>query len=82
MNLIKNVGETTAILGYEELARYLDEAGDDGTPAGRMRAVAFALDHPGRFRLMFRKDFVNRTNPVDEETSNELLAFRRSHRAG
>nr|WP_246713598.1 TetR/AcrR family transcriptional regulator [Rhizobium esperanzae] len=67
-----------AILGYEELARYLGEAEDDGTPAARMRAlaaayVAFALDHPGRFRLMFRKDLVNRTNPVYEETSKRAL---------
>ncbi|ALC10471.1 hypothetical protein LH20_00745 [Sphingopyxis sp. 113P3] len=29
----------------------------------RPRHVEFALDQPGRFRLMFRKDLVNRDDP-------------------
>ncbi|RVD38515.1 TetR/AcrR family transcriptional regulator [Mesorhizobium sp. M4A.F.Ca.ET.020.02.1.1] len=67
-----------AILGYRELGRYLAAVPDSGTPTERMRAiaaayVAFALDHPGRFRLMFRKDLINRSDPQYETTSRQAL---------
>jgi AcrR family transcriptional regulator len=51
-----------AIAGFEELTRRMQEAGRAETsPAARLRAqgaayVHFALDHPGRFQLMFRHD--------------------------
>ena len=52
-----------AILGYQELKAYLDRADTDGPPPSQLRSLAtayvlFALDHPGRFRLMFRKDLI------------------------
>lgn len=52
-----------AILGFEELIRYLREgaAGGGQDPAARLRAqglayVRFAFDYPARFLLMFRCD--------------------------
>jgi len=52
-----------AILGFEELTRYLRQSGSASDPAVRLRAqgtgyVRFALAHPGRFHLMFRRDLV------------------------
>jgi AcrR family transcriptional regulator len=62
-------GDTTgllvelAILGFEELARYLDAWEDKGgaDPARRLTCqgegyVQFALAYPARFKLMFRKE--------------------------
>jgi AcrR family transcriptional regulator len=52
-----------AILGFEELTRFLREGAreGDGDPAARLRVmgvgyVRFALAYPARFRLMFRRD--------------------------
>lgn len=59
-----------AILGFEGLAAALREAeragGDD--PMARLRAqgagyVRYALAHPGRFRLMFRKALLRHEDP-------------------
>ena len=70
------------LLAYEELDRYLADAerGNpvDADPAQELRAlsgayVRFALDHPGRFRLMFRKDLVNRDDPRYREVSERAL---------
>ena len=70
------------MLAYEELDRYLvnAESGNpvDADPAQELRAlsgayVRFALDHPGRFRLMFRKDLVNRDDPRYREVSERAL---------
>ncbi|MES2072445.1 MAG: TetR/AcrR family transcriptional regulator [Pseudomonadota bacterium] len=52
-----------AILGFAELARYLQEAAGETSGAARMRAlgmgyVRFALAYPGRFHLMFRHDLL------------------------
>ena len=56
-----------AALAYEELDRYFGAAEPGATPAATLRLIAqayivFALDHPGRFRLMFRKDLLNRSD--------------------
>jgi len=50
-----------AILGYEELRRYVEIADFAGSGTALLRAqaagyVRFALTHPGRFRVMFRPD--------------------------
>lgn len=51
--------ETLATLGFEELARRMEEVAEPGLPpAGRIRAmgeayVRFALQSPGRFRVTF-----------------------------
>ncbi len=59
-----------AILGFKELSRYLeawdDKAGID--PIARLHSqgqgyIRFALDHPGRFQLMFRKE---KLRPCDD----------------
>ena len=68
-----------AILGYEEMARYLGPAENgEAVSVAALRAltrayVHFALDHPGRFRLMFRKDLVNRSNARYRQVSTEAL---------
>lgn len=70
-----------AILGYEDLHAYLAQAPATGTPSAHLRALAgcyvrFALDHPGRFRLMFRKDLINRDDARYKQSSQTaLLAF-------
>lgn len=52
-----------ALAGFEEFGRVLGEAdaAGGGSPARRLRGqaqayVRFALEHPARFRLMFRQD--------------------------
>lgn len=67
-----------AVLAYRELRIYLDRADRHGTPEAWLRALAtqyvrFALDHPGRFRLMFRKDLINRADPGYKEASTLAL---------
>ncbi|WP_176593502.1 TetR/AcrR family transcriptional regulator [Sphingobium sp. EM0848] len=57
-----------AILAHNQLGEYLAAAPRGETPQARLRSlsrayVEFALDEPGRFRLMFRKDLVNREDP-------------------
>lgn len=57
-----------ALLGYERANRYLEEAGHSDDPVTDVRAlslafVAFALDYPGHFRLIFRNDLINRDDP-------------------
>ena len=57
-----------AFLAFERLGRYLEEAGHPGDVVADVRAltlsfVTFAFDHPGHFRLMFRGDLVNRSDP-------------------
>ena len=57
-----------ALLAYERVGRYLEEAGHSDDVVADVRAlslafVTFALDHPGHFRLMFRNDLVNRDDP-------------------
>ena len=55
-----------AILAFERLSSYLERAGRFNNAAEDMRAVTlafvqFALDFPGHYRLMLRKDLVDRT---------------------
>ncbi len=65
-----------ALLAYERLGQYLDEAGQSENAVRDVRAVClafvtFALDHPGHFRLMFRNDLVNRDDPRFTPTSRK-----------
>jgi len=60
-----------ATLSFEELARLLQVDGTS-TPVQRLRAqgigyVRFALSHPGRFQLMFRKDRLNADHAALQE---------------
>ena len=65
-----------AALGYGELARRLMLAGENGTPADRLKAqgvayVRFAVDFPGRFHLMFRHDLLSREQPSLEQATGQ-----------
>lgn len=56
-----------ATLAYEELHRCFKAVEPGATPAATLRSMArayivFALGNPGRFRLMYRKDLVNRSD--------------------
>jgi AcrR family transcriptional regulator len=51
-----------AARGYDLLASSLQQAGSDFLEAG-VAYVAFALDHPGHFSVMFRPDIVDTLNP-------------------
>lgn len=67
-----------AILAYEELGTNLASVVLTGDHARDLRALAtvyveFALYHPGRFRLMFRKDLVDRADPRYREISFRAL---------
>lgn len=68
-----------ALLGYGSLGAALNAvpASDDQVEDLRALALAyvsFALDHPGRFRLMFRADLVNREDPRYAEASSHALS--------
>lgn len=67
-----------ALLGYQELGRYLAEEAADAPQsdlAVLSRAyVRYALEHPGHFRLMFRNDLVDREDPRYRAISTEALA--------
>ena len=57
-----------AILGFERADRYIEEAGRSNDITADVRTVSlafitFVLHHPGHFRLMFRNDLVDRSNP-------------------
>lgn len=57
-----------ALLAYERVDQYLEKTGRADDAVTNVRAlslafVAFALDYPGHFRLMFRNDLVNRDDP-------------------
>jgi AcrR family transcriptional regulator len=67
-----------ALLGYESLGQALnavhptDDAGADLRRLA-LAYVGFALAHPGRFRLMFRPDLVNRDDPRYTQASTTAL---------
>ncbi len=68
-----------ALLGYEELGRTLAAAEIDGSHGAQLRSLAaayvqFAQAHPGRFRLMFRKDLVNRQDPRYQAVTQKALS--------
>ncbi len=63
-----------ALLAFERIGQYIENAGHSDDVAADVRAlslafVTFALDHPGHFRLMFRNDLVNRDDPRYPEVS-------------
>ena len=68
-----------ALLGYDSLGAALnavttsDDAGDDLQRLA-LAYVRFALAYPGRFRLMFRPDLVNRDDPRYAEASRQALS--------
>ncbi|AXC13844.1 Transcriptional regulator, TetR family [Acidisarcina polymorpha] len=78
-----------AILAYERAGRYIDGAGHSNDIVADVRAVGlafikFAIDYPGHFRLMFRNDLVDRSDPRLSKASKEpgirlghaVLAYR------
>ncbi|PTT87519.1 TetR/AcrR family transcriptional regulator [Pelomonas sp. HMWF004] len=67
-----------ALLGYESLGSYLNAVATSDDPAKDLRDlarayVAFAMAHPGRFRLMFRPDLVDREDPRYRQVSAKAL---------
>ncbi len=63
-----------ALLAFERVGQYIEEAGHSDDVVTDMRAlslafVTFAVDHPGHFRLMFRNDLVDRSDPRYPEMS-------------
>ncbi len=67
-----------ALLGYESLGEALNLPPTEDAAAD-LRALAlayvgFALAHPGRFRLMFRPDLVNRADPRYAQISRAALS--------
>ncbi len=63
-----------ALLAFERVGQYIEEAGHSDDVVADARAlslafVTFAVDHPGHFRLMFRNDLVNRNDPRYPEVS-------------
>ncbi len=71
-----------AARGFEELARSLCEAEQRGgaDPAARLRElgtayVAFALRHPARVRLMFRRDMCDPQSARLKQAADEAFAF-------
>ncbi|MCU0649256.1 MAG: TetR/AcrR family transcriptional regulator [Gemmatimonadaceae bacterium] len=77
---VKGLLTEVALLGYDELARYLAPPLEDTTESaeGTVRRMAhgyvrFALDHPGHFRLMFRSDAVDRDDPRYGDVSARAL---------
>jgi AcrR family transcriptional regulator len=67
-----------ALLGYDSLGSALNAVAPSDDPAADLRSLAlayvrFALAHPGRFRLMFRPDLVNRDDPRYAVASSRAL---------
>lgn len=57
-----------ALLAFERVDQYIENAGRSNDVVADVRAVSlafitFVLHHPGHFRLMFRNDLVMRTDP-------------------
>lgn len=68
-----------ALLGYDSLGAALNAVTPTQDAAADLRQlaiayVAFALAHPGRFRLMFRPDLVNRDDPRYAQASTHALS--------
>ena len=68
-----------ALLGYDSLAVALNAVPPSDDPAADLRLLAlayvkFALAHPGRFRLMFRPDLVDRDDPRYSLVSTQALS--------
>lgn len=74
---VKGLLTEVALLALERLDRYVESAGhsDDATADLRALSVAmvtFGIEHPGHFRLIFRKDLVNREDPRYPELSQKI----------
>ena len=78
-----------ALLAFERVDRYIEEAGHTNDTVADVRSVSlafltFVLHHPGHFRLMFRNDLVDRKDPRFAEVSRRpgmrlsraVLAYR------
>lgn len=68
-----------ALLGYECLGEALNSVAPSDDSAADLRRLAvayvsFALAHPGRFRLMFRPDLINRDDPRYGQASAGALS--------
>lgn len=68
-----------ALLGYDSLGEALNTVTPTQDAAADLRQLAiayvsFALAHPGRFRLMFRPDLVNRDDPRYAQASTRALS--------
>lgn len=68
-----------ALLGYDSLGAALNAVTPSDDPLADLRALAlayvgFALAHPGRFRLMFRPDLINRHDPRYMAASAQALS--------
>ncbi len=67
-----------ALLGYQELGNVLSDGAGSVEPEIELQRMAlayikFALDHTAQFRLMFRNDLVDRTDPRYREFSLRAL---------
>lgn len=74
---VKGLLTEVALLTLERLDQYVESAGhsDDATADLRALSVAmvtFGIEHPGHFRLIFRKDLVNREDPRYPELSQKI----------
>jgi AcrR family transcriptional regulator len=63
-----------ALLAFERIGQIIDKVGRSDDVVADVRAlslafITFAVNHPGHFRLMFRNDLVNRTDPRYPEVS-------------
>lgn len=68
-----------ALLGYDSLGAALNVIAPSDDPLADLRLLAlayvkFALAHPGRFRLMFRPDLVDRDDPRYMAASTRALS--------
>lgn len=64
----KGILTEVALLAFERVDRYIEDAGRSDDVVADVRSVSlaflnFALHHPGHFRLMFRNDLVDRKDP-------------------
>ncbi len=78
-----------ALLAFARFDQYIQDVGHSGNVVEDVRAlslafITFALKHPGHFRLMFRNDLVDRSDPRYPEISGKpgmrlgraILAYR------
>ncbi|MEZ0470836.1 TetR/AcrR family transcriptional regulator [Luteimonas salinilitoris] len=68
-----------ALLGFDDLAKHLRVDASEGTPVQRLRKqgigyVTFALKHPGRFHLMFRRDLLSTDHTVLQQAGANAMA--------
>jgi AcrR family transcriptional regulator len=74
---VKGLLTEVALLAFERLDQCVESAGHSDDVVADMRAlsvamVTFGIEHPGHFRLMFRKELVNREDPRYPELSLKI----------